>query len=85
MSDSTIKPWREVSYTIPHRDSALYPYCFEAPIDKDGVPELTEAMLWCEEHFGERSGRWGRWAYSAQDLIFVKDETDAMVFKIRWC
>jgi hypothetical protein len=76
------KPWRDVSYTIPHRSTARFKHCFEAPIDRNGVPQLTETMMWCEDQFGTEPGRWG---YSSTDLIFVASDLDATIFKVRWC
>jgi hypothetical protein len=55
---------------------------------------MVEVVIWCKENFGESVGLHSRWGYSLIDpsnraesmfwTIWIRDEEDAMAFKLRW-
>lgn len=52
-----------------------------------GEKDYDKVRHWCKEQFGphpKRPDAWSRWDHRYETKIYLRDEDDAILFKLRW-
>lgn len=68
-----------MAYVLVVNESDNHRFVF---VPQDDESRAVEVQAWCEREFGE-SLDGSRWA--GRFFFWIRDEADAMHFKLRWC